>query len=254
MIGSRPTSRGMGDYLNLFEIIGLTPGGRPILIDDEVEIQWIDEVNIQTEHKEDIFSSKIMSILLTNMKIIILFPQHTLRVCAWTLHYKNISHIKDCATTFHSSKRIRFSFHNDERKVEIKFLSERKEIMMDIIQRSLQKKSWEQIVSLSSTSTLNQIQQNAPPGNDVPQFTVQSAGISGLIRRQEREHQSLDNVKREALSDLDTLMSRAKEVVAVIDRYAHMRFDKADDQSDTSSEIGIIILSYHNLILLLICR
>lgn len=221
----------MGDYLNLFHIIGLSPGGRPLLTEGEVEIQWIDEVNIQTDHREDIFPTKIATILLTNMNIIVVLPQQTLRVCAWSLHIKNITKIEDCATTFRSSKRIRF-YMQDGRKLEIKFVSGKKEVAIDILQKSLQRKSWEQISTSSSSPQMK---------SEESQFSVQSAGISGLIRRQEREHQSLDAVKREALSDLDALMSRAKEVVAVIDRYAHMRFDKSDDQSDTSSEIGIVM-------------
>jgi hypothetical protein len=216
--------RWMGEHLNLFLVIGLSPGGRPLLSDGEVEIQWIDDVKIQTDTREDIFPCAVASILLTNMNLMVLLPQQPLRVCAWALHYKQIVKIEDCATTFRSSKRIRFHTQ-DGRKLEMKFLAGKKDSTMDIIQKSLHRKSWEQYEVTQTKS-------------EEPQFSVRSAGISGLIRRQEREHQSIDAVKREALTDLDALMSRAKEVVAVIDRYAHMRFDKPDDQSDTSSEIG----------------
>lgn len=217
----------MSDHLNLFLVIGLSPGGRPLLSEGEVEIQWIDDVSIQTDTREDLFPTSVTSILLTNMNLMVLLPQQTLRVCAWALHYKNISKIEDCATTFHSSKRIRFSFH-DGRKLEMKFYSGKKTSTIEIIQKSIHRKSWEQYEMIETGNMMT----------NESQFSVRSAGISGLLRRQEREHQSIDAVKREALTDLDTLMSRAKEVVSVIDRYAHMRFDKADDQSDTSSEIG----------------
>jgi hypothetical protein len=214
----------MGDYLNLFAVIGLSQAGRPLLTEGEVEIQWIDDVNIQTDKRENIFPSQVASILLTNMNIMVLLPQQTLRVCAWTFQLKDVERIEDCASTFRSSKRIRIHV-KDGRKMEIKFLAGKKETAIEILHRSLQRKSWEQ--------------QTAQPKSEEVQFSVKTAGISGLIRRQEREHQSIDAVKREALTDLDTLMSRAKEVVGVIERYAHVRFDKADDRSDTSSEIGL---------------
>jgi hypothetical protein len=227
----------MGDCLNLFVVIGLSPAGRPLLAEGEVEIQWIDDVNIQTNRRENIFPSQVTSILLTNMNIIVLLPQQTLRVCAWTFKLQQIERIEDCASAFRSSKRIRIHV-KDGRQIEIKFLSGKKETAMEIVHRALQRKSWEQ--------------QTAPPKAEEVQFSVKSAGISGLIRRQEREHQSNDAVKREALTDLDTLMSRAKEVVGVIERYAHVRFDKVDDRSDTSSEIGPVLFVLPLLFLLLI--
>lgn len=212
------------DFLDLFQVVELSPGGRPILKEEEVEIKWVDDVNIQTAARVDIFPSKTASIILTNMHIMVLLPPQSTRICAWTLQLKKILSIEDCASAFRSSKRIRCHI-DDGRKIEIKFLAGHKESSLEIIQKSLVRKSWERL----------------PPQLPKPnesQFTVKSAGISGLIRRQEREHQSIDNVAREALTDLDALMNRAKEVVAVIQRYASVRFEKSDDQSDTSSEIG----------------
>lgn len=224
----------MSDFLNLFIIIDLTPGGRPLLKENEVEIKWIDDANIQSSssssshsHKEDIFPSKLVTIILTNMNIIILLPLQIHRVCAWALPLKDILKIEDCATSFRSSKRIK-CYMKDERILEIKFLTENKDSMIELINKTLQRKSWEQ--TSSSLSSLSKVEET--------QFSVKSAGISGLIRRQEKEHQTLDAVTREAFTDLDALMNRAKDVVAVIDRYAHGRFDKPDDQSDTSSEMG----------------
>lgn len=217
----------MSDLLNLFIIIDLTPGGRPLLKENEVEIKWIDDINIQSENKEDIFPSKIITIILTNINIIILLPLHVHRVCAWSLPLKDVQSIEDCSTTFKISKRIKINM-KDNRKILLKFLNGHKESTIELINKSLQRKSWEQ--QSTQSIQLTKVEDT--------QFSVKSAGISGLIRRQEREHQSIDAVRREALTDLDALMNRAKDVVAVIDRYAHGRFDKPDDQSDTSSEMG----------------
>ena len=222
----------MSDLLNIFHIIDLSPGGRPLLKENEIEIKWYDEVNIQTittQRKEDLFLSKILSLLLTNLSLIILLPIQLQRVCAWVLELKEIQKIEDCATRFKSSKRIKIHL-KDERIFEIKFLNGNKEGMIELINKTLQRKSWEQM-----NSQVVKVEET--------QFSVKSAGIGGLIRRQEREHQTLETVRNEAFTDLEALIDRAKDIVQVIDKYAHGRFDKGgtgvgDDQSDTSSEIG----------------
>jgi hypothetical protein len=212
---------------DLFSHISLTPAGRPLLREGEIEKVWVDDVIIQTDQRKDIFPKS--SVLVTNVHIMVILSEQNQRG-AKALHIKNITNIEDCATMFRSSKRIRI-FASDGHVLELKFLSGKKEIAMDMIQKSLERKAWEDI--------------GTPPASTKPvesQFSVRAAGVSGLIRRQERDHDTADAVAKEALTDLDALMRRAKDLIGVIDRYTAVRFNKSDDQSDTSSELGPLLL------------
>ena len=46
------------------------------------------------------------------------------------------------------------------------------------------------------------------------------SGVAGILRRQEENLRASDEITREALNDLDSLMKRAREVASMVQRYA----------------------------------
>mmetsp|Transcript_19962 Transcript_19962/g.28686 ORF Transcript_19962/g.28686 Transcript_19962/m.28686 type:complete len:388 (+) Transcript_19962:41-1204(+) len=205
-----------------FNKLELTPAGRPKYKDGEVEIKCVENVRVETDSRCEVLD--IGSLLLTNIHIVIIRSQQS-RMEAWGLELMRVVIVEDCASFFVPSKRIRIHIENGN-KLEFKFLSGQKETTIELIRKTLERKAWTDICS--------------PPKPVVTEaaFSVESAGVSGLMRRQEREHQSVDAVTREALTDLNVLMTRAREVVKVIEKYSAVRFDKSDAQSETSSEMG----------------
>jgi len=71
------------------------------------------------------------------------------------------------------------------------------------LQTALQRKAWETIDTVKKEVELG----------------TSGAGIAGLLLRQQHQQQHLDSLSSEAFSDLDGLISKAKEIVAVISRY-----------------------------------
>mmetsp|Transcript_5235 Transcript_5235/g.8978 ORF Transcript_5235/g.8978 Transcript_5235/m.8978 type:complete len:122 (+) Transcript_5235:357-722(+) len=60
------------------------------------------------------------------------------------------------------------------------------------------------------------------------------AGVSGLLRRQQRKQQRLAQLGDQAFSDLGGLIGRAKEVVAVLERYTASHPDEESSEKETS--------------------
>ena len=74
-------------------------------------------------------------------------------------------------------------------------------------------------------------------------FSVSNAGVGGIIRRQEKNMEALDSVSKTALSDLNSLMQQAKEVITLIRRFAsHSSEDPRDeDQDDVDSAMYVLL-------------
>lgn len=73
--------------------------------------------------------------------------------------------------------------------------------------------------------------------------TTSNAGIAGILRRQEANRKATAEIATEAFSDLKSLMDKAKEVVAVVERYSAALQEKqkqaaAQEEGKSSSEAG----------------
>lgn len=77
-------------------------------------------------------------------------------------------------------------------------------------------------------------------GGEVGGGSTSSAGIAGILRRQEANRQATTEIATEAFSDLKSLIDKAKEVVAVVERYSAALQDKqaATEASAASSSGG----------------
>lgn len=222
----------MDTHSDLFSAVTLSAGGRPQLEEGELELKCTDKVRIETDRRICVIESS--TLIVTNMRLILQFQFSGLSKVSH-IHLKLVSRVEDCATMFRSSMRLRLHFH-DGRKLEFKFFAGGKEATLDFISKMLLRQAWIEIEARDTKPGQNDKESQLS-------FSSRSAGVSGLLRRQEKEHQNLDAVTRVALTDLDALMNHAKEVVGIIEKYAAVRFNKSDDQSDTTSEIGIVIIS-----------
>lgn len=61
-----------------------------------------------------------------------------------------------------------------------------------------------------------------------------------MLRRREKERSTTDSMAEAALSDLDSLMKNAREIVTVVEKFSHIMTEaqSAEGMSETSSEIG----------------
>ena len=124
------------------------------------------------------------------------------------MYHRNISSIEDCTKFLSHSTRIKIVFHNKKLPdIAIKFEKEGKEAFLLLFQKSLLKKSWEAIEKSENDKKY------VMKENNTNSFSASNAGVSGIIRRQEKQLLSIDNVTKSALVDLDALMDQVTTTV-----------------------------------------
>lgn len=203
----------MAEFLS----IELSSSGRPVLKEGEVEIKLCENVVCQNALKENMFPT--CTLHLTNMQLIAIV--NSTPPIAKALHLSKIHHVEDCASFFHFSKRIRV--YIDEKKTfELKFFGGDKEMALEKIIVTLQRKAWLEVAALKKV--------------EEPILSISQAGIGGLMRRQEKEHKTVDRIANAAISDMSTLISSAREVVSVIERY--VAYSSGQGVAETASEIS----------------
>jgi ESCRT-II complex subunit VPS36 len=97
-----------------------------------------------------------------------------------------------------------------------------------VLTKTLAKRSWENVSAAKAITTAAAL--------PAKQFSASNAGVSGIIRRQEKALQSVDTLAKTALSDLESLMQTAREVISVVERYAALV--SSNDNEDQASSVG----------------
>lgn len=110
-------------------------------------------------------------------------------------------------------KSISFSFHKDGR-----------DTFHDALKEQLQKKNW--II----TQEQKKIPTNVPDHN----FTTR-AGVAGILKKVETENQDIEKSLKEAFSDLQSLMDKAKEMVELSEKFGE-KMKKLDASSGYDNE------------------
>lgn len=230
----------------------LSASGRPTLrVPHEVELCSARNVTLLDSSNEIVLDNA--ELFVTNIRIYLIAGSLTKKCVACEL--KHIDSVADCAGFLKRSKRLTvhlkeqladsaFRLPSSESTISLKFWDEGKESCLDAIQRSLSKRSWEGIPSPSGdqkspgtlldavglTATTSSV---ANAGDE----RALKAGIGGIMRRQEKERAAVDGIAKEALGDMDALMQRAREVVAIVQRYAAYSASESDP-TETASEVS----------------
>lgn len=208
--------------MELFSSIQLSSAGRPVFLEDEVEIRCEEGVPFLLQNEKKVVKEIIPAglLVLTNFRMITVVNEASSRV-GWGVEFSKISFVEDCAKMFGTSGRIAIHFNNSPIELGIRIEKAIKMELIAVFKKILEKKSW-----LTKTAK--------PKAPVVPSFSSSSAGVGGIMRRQERQLNSVDTLSKAALSDLSALASLAKEAIAVVQRYAAYRVEQAD-QDDGSS-------------------
>jgi ESCRT-II complex subunit VPS36 len=221
--------------MEIFSSTPLSGAGRPILLENEVELKNETQVSVALQDNKKVTGELLGSgsLVLTNFRLILIvttFDQmKKFTSIGWGIMLKAIATIEDCAGLFKFSTRLKISFNDQKQDIGLRFEKDGKDEFLLAVQKALERKSWER----------NMVLEKPPePTEEVNVFSTTNAGVAGIIRRQERNLQSADNITKSALTDLDTLMLRAKEAISVVQRYASYTAgeDKDDAMSETTSQ------------------
>lgn len=217
--------------MEIFTPIPLSVAGRPILMENEVELKSQNDVSIAKQENKKVVGELHGSgcVVLTNFRLITVLTNMDGSKCTsigWGFLLKHVSDVEDCARLFRHSTRVRLLLNEHQTEIGLRFEKDGKDDFMSMIRKALERKSWEKnMVVVEKMATLT-VEETV--------FSSTNAGVAGIIRRQERTMQSVDNIAKSALTDLDALMLRAREAIAVVQRYAS--YTAGDEQDDTLSE------------------
>jgi ESCRT-II complex subunit VPS36 len=212
--------------------------GRPILQDEESELKTFEDVAFHRKTVGNNTEVVIQGLLIiTNFRLIKLVENQAHSILGWEIHLRNVSSFSRVESMFVASKRINLNLivNDKEYHVQLKFNKGGKDDFIEVLQRALTRRSWEAI------------QQAKPAASPTPPpfetASLSNVGIGGILARQSNAMQSADNLTRAALTDLESLAQKAREVVNVVQRYASFMQETrqaADEEglSETSSQIG----------------
>ena len=212
----------------------LTAAGRPVFLENEVEVKIESDTSLLEQHNKKIISKVIDSctIRLTNYRIIFQISKAIANE-GFYLFLKDIRFIEDCAGLFSRSTRIAINLLTSTKQFGIKFSDSGKDDFLRLSCEYLMKKSWLTMPIAVIKNNLTIIEPSIYPVQ--PKFSSTSAGIGGIIKRQEKSIESVDNLRKIALSDLNSLMKSASNVVVMIQKYSKIIEDKKSNMSETES-------------------
>lgn len=234
------SSRVKTDQMEELAHVELSLAGRPTLFDGEVELKISSWTQLISQRKKQ-FVKEILPIgvvMLTNCRCIFVVAESSISAGsakdqAWSLALEKISRIEDCSGMLIKSSRASI-FLSNQIELGLKFHQGEKESFLQMMQEALAKKSWLRINMNPSKEAIR------PPEEVKQSFSSSNAGISGILRKQERDMAALDSLRRSALSDLDSLMKSAEDVVKVVKKYSSYLEDRRtnNDGLETESVAG----------------
>jgi ESCRT-II complex subunit VPS36 len=211
----------------------LSAAGRPVLLENEVEIKSETSVSVVTQSGRKATGELLSAgnVILTNFRVIVVVASTggaKQILVGWAFELKNVLEAEDCARLFRHSTRIRLSFSTVASEIGLRFEGDGKEEFLLALHKALERKSWERNMVTEKPKE---------PSQEQTVFSSANAGVAGILRRQERNMQSVDTLAKSALTDLDALMLRAREAIAVVQRYAsYTATEEKEDMSETTSQ------------------
>ncbi len=217
-----------GDLFQAFwQDLPVPPGAsKPPLPEYEVECLMRDQVTLVAGRTNRVVHQGGV-VILTSHRIIWHCPT---QARAYQGHLSKVAAARKSRNFFKPSSRVHVYLQGQEDAhkgegdpaTKIDFVHGGRDEFLDQIKYLLQMRDWEKVSAAAATATAG----GATPGGGGsepaadPVFTTRKAGVGGIIRQQEHTRAAQDKLAAEAFSDLQALMSKAREVVGVIERYA----------------------------------
>lgn len=246
--------------MNAFVPAPLSDAGRPILQEGEVELKCESEgIHLYAQAGKrtvyELFTDTIRMIMLTNMRLIALVvTSGSVQKMGWAIALASIEFAEDCALgLLRRSTRIRLCVRRPAAAVELAIVrvdiglgfdreglgleDARKNVFLELLSRALQRKSWIAIEERAQEEQRTREIFSGTAGTRSGPATavcVTSAGVGGIIRNQRSTLKEADILARQATTDMDTLMERAKEAVSMVERFA-----KYAAEADSGSGAGV---------------
>lgn len=206
--------------MNITVVLKLTDTGRPVLLENELELYSQHAINLY-DGEEKTPNRNGRCVLTTHR----LFWMNETKKLALPLNV--ISSLSRESGFLSRSGKLRLDL-TSKKFLKLSFKDGGRDEFYAPLQSALQKKAWLQKQSVLTDRRLEETRG----------FSTSQAGIAGIIRRQEMEKKITSSLASEAFKDLENLMKKAKDVVAIIERYSlNAKITTKTDEDDMNEMI-----------------
>jgi ESCRT-II complex subunit VPS36 len=191
--------------------VPLSPSKRPILQETEIEILLQTHVTIYEGEKKTKYERG--NVTLTTHRIIWLDPEGKLPALA--LNLSLIGQIEEESGGMTGSPKIILTLTNKS-IIRLGFKESGRDQYLAKLKEVLKRKAWGQVTEVKKKE----------------EFTTTKAGIGGIMKTVESKTKETDVALAQAFSDLNTLMEKAREMVALSERLTLQLQKESGDVGD----------------------
>lgn len=181
--------------------IPLSDTGRPNLFPDEIQLYQAPSINIYNQEIKTKY--RLGKAVVTNFRILWI---HEAPPCGYALALSAIVSVQVERGFLSRSGKLNLSFQDKQGGSYFKFsfkAGERNEFYQ-ALELALKNKAWQKTAPSVIQDRRLEEQRN---------FSTTNAGISGILRQQQKQQLATSKLASTAFSDLESLMEKAKDVV-----------------------------------------
>jgi hypothetical protein len=207
----------------LFTPCQLTPAGNAVHSADETVLLTISSVATLDANKGPIFSENVL--VVTTQRMILKTSSNTAMACPMDaiLSYSRQGF-------FSTSKKILLECH-DGKKFYLRFMSEGKDSFISTLEKYFEKRRRRGVAGGGVGGV------GGPSSTAEAPVTIKT-GIAGILKHEETERRNVQNLQKDALSDLENLEKHAGDVLAILEKYTAVLEREEASQDLTTSEAG----------------
>ncbi|ETV93182.1 hypothetical protein, variant [Aphanomyces invadans] len=211
--------------IDVFTELPLTETGRPVL--------WPSEVEVYSESHVSLYDGNVKSIYTQGRCVITTHRLLWLCEAKCTHIFMSLSTIdrysKESGFLSRSAKiRIDYTLNGEHKFVKLSFKTGGRDEFFSPFEAAMARKAWADTKAPSALAD-RRLQQTR-------QFDAAAAGIGGIMQRRQEEQKQTSELTAQSFSDLNALMDKAKDMVAIIERYVATSKSTTASSSPDSSD------------------
>jgi len=191
--------------------VPLLPSRRPIFSENEIEVLLSAQVNIYEREKKTKYERGTCT--LTSHRLI--WIDYDGKLGALALNLSSIAQIEEESGGLTGSQKIILHLTNKS-TYRLGFKEGGRDHFLNLLRETLKKRAWEQKTQVKKKEG----------------FATSNAGVGGIMKVVETRTKETDSVLQQAFTDLNSLMEKAKDMVALSERLTLQLQKESGDATD----------------------
>jgi len=213
--------------MECFIPIKLSESQRPVFMEGELEVLMQDQVGIYDGEQHTAYHKG--SCTLTSHRLIWITDDYPRQAVA--LYHTTVDRVELHTAgmlSFGHTPKLSIHLRNHSANIRLGFKSSR-EKFLDKYKSALQNKAWEK-----DTTPVQKQQQS---------FSTTSAGVGGLMRTITKNKEDTEKTLSQAFTDSEALLRKAKDLVALADKFASMQKESGEEGTAEEQEFRDFLVS-----------